>query len=231
MESCGAGVAIRPEHYDAFLYGAGDHKIGTIVKLTLEEAKDLITEKPNMADRAVKRLQKEGITNPNEISVARVLKGAAIKQRFIERTPGLLQLREAVQQRVAEVGYLRGLDGRILSIRSVHSALNTLLQSAGAVIMKQATVLLYKEMAVRGLLGGLGQFFNGALFYPGAYDDYQAYTAAFVHDEWQIMVKEGRENEVAEIALESIRRAGEVFKFRCTLAGETKIGKTWFDTH
>jgi len=39
-------------------------------------------------------------------------------------------------------GTLPGLDGRRLHVRSDHAALNTLLQSAGAVVMKQALVLL-----------------------------------------------------------------------------------------
>jgi hypothetical protein len=38
---------------------------------------------------------------------------------------------------------LRSHDGRMLNIRAQHSALNTLLQGGGAVVMKKALVLAY----------------------------------------------------------------------------------------
>jgi DNA polymerase-1 len=60
-----------------------------------------------------------------------------LRQRFLDNTPALAELRERVSI-AAQRGYLRGLDGRCLHIRSEHSALNTLLQSAGAVVMKKA---------------------------------------------------------------------------------------------
>jgi hypothetical protein len=48
--------------------------------------------------------------------------------------PALEKLKASVDARYKNPGWLRGLDGRRLPVRSPHSALNTLLQSAGAVI-------------------------------------------------------------------------------------------------
>ncbi|MGH8431448.1 MAG: DNA polymerase, partial [Solimonas sp.] len=63
-------------------------------------------------------------------------KGAAVKKRFLAALPALGMLIEAVQQKAKTHGYLIGLDGGRLRVRSAHSALNTLLQSAGAIVAK-----------------------------------------------------------------------------------------------
>ena len=67
--------------------------------------------------------------------------GKAIKQKFLDNTPALKILRERVTT-AADRGFLKGLDGRKLFIRSAHASLNTLLQGAGAIVMKKALVLL-----------------------------------------------------------------------------------------
>ncbi|MEG7628348.1 DNA polymerase, partial [Listeria monocytogenes] len=47
---------------------------------------------------------------------------------------------------MAEKGSLPGLDGRRLYVRSPHKALNTLLQGAGAAVMKEALCILTTEL-------------------------------------------------------------------------------------
>ena len=54
----------------------------------------------------------------------------------------------------AKKGYLKGLDGRLLHVRSTHAALNTLLQSAGALVCKKWLVILEEELKARGLKHG-----------------------------------------------------------------------------
>ena len=161
----------------AFLYGAGDAKIGEIVG-----------------------------------------KGAAagrrLKENFLKRTPALKRLREDVIAAVRKRGYLRGIDGRKLRIRSEHAALNTLLQSAGALLVKQATINLYKELTRRGYEFG---------------KDWA--MVAHVHDEFQLHAREEIAEEVAEVAVWSIRQAGHDFNWRCPLDGEAKIGRNWAETH
>lgn len=58
-----------------------------------------------------------------------------------------------------------------------------------------------------------------------------AHLLAVVHDEFQLEVIEGREEEVGQMAIDSIKEAGEYFKLRCPLSGEYKVGNTWKDTH
>ena len=110
--------------------------------------------------------------------------------------------------------HLVGLDGRLLFVRSDHAALNTLLQSAGALVMKKALVLL-----------------DAGLQLVGATPGHEYEFVANVHDEWQIEALPNWAEVVGQTAAEAVRRAGEAFDFRCPLAGQYSIGTTWADTH
>lgn len=136
--------------------------------------------------------------------------GAALQARFLKKTPALKQLREDVLHAVEERGCLIGLDGRRLSIRSSHSALNTLLQSAGALVMKQATVEANRMLKSHGI-------------------DYK--QVAHIHDELQFEVRQDQADIAAAILPQAITAAGEFFSFRCRLDGEAKVGRNWAETH
>lgn len=128
--------------------------------------------------------------------------------------PALMQLSKDVKSRYRELGYLKGLDGRLLHCRSEHSSVNTLLQSAGAVAMKAALVILYdKASAVFGEHGVKWQL------------------VANVHDEWQIECDEEIADKIGMLGAEAIKQAGKQFNFPCPLAGDYKIGYNWSMTH
>jgi DNA polymerase-1 len=170
-----SGLATRPQAKTfiyAFLYGAGDAKIGSIVGGT---AKD----------------------------------GNALRTRFLRNTPSLEALRERVGS-ASRKGYLIGLDGRKLWVRSEHSALNTLLQSAGAIIMKRALVLLDDYATQHNI-------------------DYK--FIGNIHDEIQSEVATEQAEKFGWLAVECIKAAGISFELRCPLDGEYKVGSTWADTH
>jgi len=175
----------------AFLYGAGDYKLGTVV---LED----------MGPEA--RLQHKG-------QKAIVALGKRSRALIAKNLPALSKLVDAVKAAVKTRGYLIGLDGRKLRIRSEHAALNTLLQSAGALLMKRALVLLDATLSQR---------FNTG-------EDYE--FVANIHDEWQIEVRPEIANEVGQIAADAIVRAGVSFNFRCPLAGDYSVGTSWSTTH
>ena len=136
--------------------------------------------------------------------------GKQLRTNFLEGLPALGKLVAAVKSKVAKTNQLTGLDGRILHVRSPHSALNTLLQSAGAVIMKQALIHFCEEMDQREIPYGL---------------------CANVHDEFQVEVPDYAAFEAGAIAEYSIQKAGETLGFRCPLAGEAKVGNNWAETH
>jgi|TARA_R110002096_G_scaffold274293_4_gene468107 DNA polymerase I-like protein with 3'-5' exonuclease and polymerase domains len=170
-----AGLPTRPQAKTfiyAFLYGAGDAKIGSVV---------------GGSARA----------------------GQKLKQKFLENTPALAELREKVST-ASKRGYLRGLDGRRLWIRSEHAALNTLLQSAGAIIMKKS-LAIFMEYAPQWKL------------------DYKLLGS--IHDEYQIEASDKDAEQVGILMVESIKAAGISFDMKCPLDGDYKIGNNWADTH
>ena len=156
----------------AFLYGAGDSKIGSIV---------------GGSQRT----------------------GSQLRQRFLENTPALAELRERVSI-ASQRGYLRGLDGRCLHIRSEHSALNTLLQSAGAVVMKKA-LQIFTDYAPQWNL------------------TYKLLGS--IHDEYQIEAPEDQADKVGWLMVECIKAAGVALDLKCPLDGEYKVGNNWAETH
>ena len=156
----------------AFLYGAGDAKIGSIINGSAREGKTL-------------------------------------KTNFLNNTPALRSLREKVINS-SDKGFIKGLDGRKIWIRSSHAALNFLLQGAGAIVMKKALTILNTNAIMEGL-------------------DYK--LVGNIHDEFQSEVLDKHAERFGELAIEAIREAGLYFELRCPLDAETKIGNNWTETH
>lgn len=136
--------------------------------------------------------------------------GLALRKRFLSKLPALKYLSDAVQSRAEQTGFLLSLERRKVRVRSKHSALNTLLQSAGAILMKKAVVLLDDAIAATGTL---------------------AHQVLMVHDEVQYEAEPEAAERVGLMAVESIKEAGHLFNLRCPLAGEYKIGSSWAETH
>jgi DNA polymerase I-like protein with 3'-5' exonuclease and polymerase domains len=85
-----------------------------------------------------------------------------------------------------------------------------LLQGAGAIVMKQAVVVLYKKLVKANI-----------------WHEFKAN----VHDEWQIECKEDDAEKVGKLGVESIEEAGKILTMRCPLTGEYKVGNNWKETH
>ena len=181
----------------AFLYGAGDAKIGEIVNGGKEAGKKL-------------------------------------KNSFMEATPAIADLREAIESTLVASSqwtqegqkikwkrrYLLGLDGRRLHVRSPHSALNVLLQSAGALACKLWVVEMIRilEEDMKLSQGNTKT------------DDFM--LCAWVHDEVQLVCKNPEvADKVAQASAAAMKYAGEFFKFRCPLETEAKMGDTWLECH
>jgi DNA polymerase I-like protein with 3'-5' exonuclease and polymerase domains len=148
--------------------------------------------------------------------------GQKLIDSFLQNTPKLKRLREKVARLYAAKGWLQGLDGRKLLVRAEHSALNTLLQGAGAIVMKQAVVILHKRLRKAKI-------------------DFK--MVANVHDEWQIEVEENRAEEAGQMGKQAIIDVVKELKvldndppnpkkrLRCPLDGEYKVGNSWKETH
>ena len=136
--------------------------------------------------------------------------GQRLIDSFLENTPKLRTLREDVARICKSSGSLPGLDGRRLHVRSDHAAVNTLLQGAGAIVMKQALVILDERLSKLGV-------------------DYK--FVANVHDEWQIEVEEAYADMVGKLGVQAIEQAGRILEMRCPLTGEYRVGNSWKETH
>jgi DNA polymerase-1 len=135
--------------------------------------------------------------------------GKRLRQQFLDNTPTFKHLKDKVQ-RASKRGYVKGLDGRKIFIRHPHASLNTLLQGAGAILMKQALVILNNELKLQ---------------------THDVKFVANVHDEWQIEACENIADNIGKLAVNSIIKAGEHFNLRCPMDGEYKIGSNWSETH
>ena len=135
--------------------------------------------------------------------------GKKLRESFLNNLPSFAALKDRVSN-ASSRGYLTGLDGRRLQVRSEHSALNTLLQAAGAIVMKKALVILDDYAKLWNL-------------------DYK--IIGNIHDEVQSEVAEKDAEKFGWLAVECLKAAGLEFNLRCPLDGEYKVGTTWADTH
>lgn len=164
----------------ALLYGAGDEKIGQIIGGGAKE-------------------------------------GARIKARFFKANPKWKQLIDSVTA-ASERGFLYGLDGRRIYMRrdkksrklQTHKALNTLLQTAGAVVMKYSMIFLDKWVREEGL---------------------DVWKVIDMHDEAQADVHPDHVERYKELARKSIIKAGEYLQLNCPLDADAKAGRNWAETH
>lgn len=141
--------------------------------------------------------------------------GKELRELIMASIPALKKAWERVQNE-ARTGFLIGLDGRKLHVRSLHSSFNTRLQSDAALIAKKWTLLAEERLIdAGGIHGWEGDFA----------------MMAFVHDEIQFGVKAFFAEQAAEIVKAAATEAGEFFDFLCPVAADAKIGHNWSETH
>jgi len=155
------------------------------------------------------------IVDPSANSSKQVAIGRALKRKFLGNMPAFDQLMVDIKDRFKTVGFLKGLDGRELRIRSEHSATNLLFQSAGALIMKQTLIRFVSLAANR----------------KGLIHQRDYWLVVNVHDEFQWECNKSIANTLGELAIEAIKITRDDFEFRCPLLGEYKVGNNWSETH
>jgi len=156
----------------ALIYGAGDEKIGSIIKGGRRE-------------------------------------GARMRQRFLSGLSAFSSLKTRIDT-ASKKGFLKGLDGRKIKLRHQHAALNTLLQSGGAIVMKRALIIFDNKLKLNAIPFKI---------------------VANVHDEWQVETLEKNADFVGEVAVQSIIDTAEYYNMRCPLDAEYRIGNDWSETH
>lgn len=174
----------------AFLYGAGDEKLGKILA-------------PGKGPKEQEKI------------------GAHSRSMFLKNLAALDYLLKAVKRKHTKQGYLESLDGRRVYTRSEHSALNSLLQTAGSLICRRWMVVYNR---------GLMQLFDTP---PGGGWRYPWAALGWFHDENQLAVWDDPLciEATKTILVDSIRGMTAHFNFRCPLDGEAKVGRNWCETH
>ncbi len=132
--------------------------------------------------------------------------GKKIKDKFLRNTPSLKILRLQVEKASGK-GYLKGLDNRRILVRSEHSALNFLLQSAGAIIAKRAWALFHQSCKLPYKQLGV------------------------IHDEIQLECEPQHAEQIGREVVKAMQDTTKFYKLRCPIDGEYKIGRSWNDTH
>jgi DNA polymerase I len=155
------------------------------------------------------------IVDPNEKNelILRELGSTAINS-FMQGIPALKELKNRIAHNIAKREYLIGLDGRPLFCRSDFKGLNVLLQSSGALIMKQVVIELHNKMYDLGYIYG---------------HDWQQH--AMIHDEVQVSCPPAMVDTLTSVALEAFPASQQFFDFQCPIHGDAHVGYCWDQTH
>ena len=135
--------------------------------------------------------------------------GRKLREHFFADQPAFKRLRDRVTK-AATKNFIKGIDGRRIHIRNSYSALNSLLQGGGAIVMKRALIILDNKAKKRNL-------------------DFK--FVANIHDEWQVEVHKAHAEYFGKLAVKAIQEAGEYYKMNCPLDAKYKIGEDWSETH
>jgi DNA polymerase I-like protein with 3'-5' exonuclease and polymerase domains len=150
-------------------------------------------------------------------------KGAQIRKALLKGIPGLDALVTDVKAAGKKNGWVRGLDGRRVAVRSEHSMLNTALQSFGGILMKWATVFFHDHLITDCYLVPFDWWMDPL--------DADFVQVGHWHDEVQTECKPEHAEVVAAAGPWALHKAGEFFKVRLPIDGEAKIGTRWSETH
>ena len=139
-----------------------------------------------------------------------------MRERFLAENPCIAILIERMTEK-AKKGYLIGIDGRKITMRRdaqgkvmTHKALNTLLQSAGAIVMKYAMIFLDKWIKRDGI---------------------RCAKVIDMHDESQASVHREDVDAYCKLTTLCVQKAGEYLNMECLLASDCKVGLNWNQTH
>lgn len=133
-------------------------------------------------------------------------RGLESLEAFWDGNPALYEVSEAAKEEARWNGYVSGLDGRKIIIRSPHSAMNALFQSAGAILCKNAFVM-------------------------GCREDDPWHPVCTMHDEIQVEVLPEDVYLHTQRWQDVGRELTERFNMRVPIEFETKSGLNYAQTH
>ena len=150
-----------------------------------------------------------GSSKIGKIIGAGAKEGHVLIDKFLSNMTSIKRVRDTVTE-ASRKGFIKGIDGRVLRIRSPHSALNTLIQGAGAVVCKLWLFNMIKRINKIGV---------------------DAKLIASIHDEYQFEVLDKDINKFGQITKDAMKDTEIQLQMKCPLDNEWKAGKTWAQTH
>jgi DNA polymerase I-like protein with 3'-5' exonuclease and polymerase domains len=150
-----------------------------------------------------------GASKIGQIVGAGAKEGQMLIDKFLNSMPALKRVRDSVTK-AAGKGKIKGIDGRLLHIRSPHSALNTLIQGAGAVVCKVWLIHMMTRIKVLGI---------------------DAKLVASIHDEYQFEVLNKDVQRFGQVTKDAMKDTEKELRMKCPLDNEWKVGRTWAQTH
>ena len=141
-------------------------------------------------------------------------KGRQLRSAMAQQIQGMDPLLRGLEHFRRKAGAVTSLDGRRVATRSKHSALNSLLQSAGAVVMRWQFVLLRERCEEMGIKWG---------------EDVR--PLLHVHDEVQAALRPGLEEEYARAFTLAFEDTQSALGVRIPLRCDVQFGASWLDTH
>nr|WP_276556758.1 DNA polymerase [Rhodoblastus acidophilus] len=199
------------------IYGGSAYKLSLSLTVGPDEVPKLLAYRglPRLLDSLAKRFDEDFVRKLDDNQKARISKARQIIVKLEAGITGLPQLIEDVQK-AAEKGWLKAIDGSRIHVRKAYAALNSLLQSSGAITCKLWMVLFHREMARRGYVHGVGGDWRQILW---------------VHDEFQVSHKPGLGPVIKEVAEECLVKAGEILNLKGRYRTDGKTGSNWAECH
>ena len=194
----------------AFNYSAGLLKLGK-----LGESSDLLQDaakEVSLAPMYISYLKENGWDNPENRLLAKI--GKVAKDLLLENIEGLTEFTDSLRRQKSRYGWVVGIDGRRIPVAQDYSILNRRLQSDGGIIMK------YAMINHKNLIEASGLKLDRDWFYQFN-----------VHDEWQAVHTPEWGEFFRTCGNRAIEMAGEQLGLVCPLAGDSKTGKNWAETH
>jgi hypothetical protein len=199
----------------AYLYSAGDMKLGHILMSTTKEGmEEFVSRRETYRKRplAIKQkvwsvaVGKRRIATPDEAALIDI--GGQVRAALEAGIEGLGELNERLQS-ASKKGYLNVLD-RQVPIRSPRASLNTLLQSSAAMVAKK-WVCLTDDYCRR----------DGIEWHP----------LMFIHDELDAEMLPEYADPYSLLCKQAMKDSGDYYKIRLEVTGEIKCGESWLETH
>jgi DNA polymerase I len=198
----------------AYVYGAGDEMCGSIIYEALTNAKNNAGPEGEALYREFfPKRTVEGYTFDDVNSDVLRKVGGKVRKGFAKRIKGFGTLQAALGERVESKGYVKGLDQRITPIRASHSALNFVIQGAGAILCKRWLADAFEECSANFKID----------------EDFQ--FVLWIHDELQVICRAEIADQIGAVLVRCAQQAGADYGFKLPLDSEYVIGSSWAETH